>query len=270
MSDMVNNPPHYTQGGIECIEAIESAVAGKSGFEGALVANVIKYLWRYEEKGGLQDVQKARWYLGRLLSYMEGRQHPSSAAQQADGWTPEEIKAAAFSRGGVFGTMAGEEWPNESRRHADQPQVETDKAKSTLYLSLGKLPDGMSWEKAPDWAMVLLQPMNADGPICFMWAESFRNGAIFLHPSGEHAQLDLSEGHHWRLVASRMTSEVEYQAGVSGWPPEDSPRQQRIEQGGELAEQVYAAVDGEKRPCEWCGAFPGYMHDDKCPGAGHE
>lgn len=115
MTDMVNNPPHYTQAGIECIEAIEAATVGKSGFEGALVANVIKYLWRYEAKNGLQDVQKARWYLGRLLSHLEGVQHPSQAVQAADGWTAEEIKAAAFPSTGVFGPMAGE-WPDETRR----------------------------------------------------------------------------------------------------------------------------------------------------------
>lgn len=62
----VNHPAHYTQGGIECIEAIKAATAGKEGFEATLVGNVIKYLWRYESKGGLEDVEKAMWYLARL------------------------------------------------------------------------------------------------------------------------------------------------------------------------------------------------------------
>lgn len=65
--DLVNNPPHYTQGMIECIEAIESAVVNKSGIEAFLVGNVIKYLWRYEAKGGTQDIEKAQWYLNKLL-----------------------------------------------------------------------------------------------------------------------------------------------------------------------------------------------------------
>lgn len=49
------------------------------------------------------------------------------------------------------------------------------------------------------------------------------------------------------------------------WPDEDSPRQQRIEQGGELAEIVYPAVDSHKGPCLYCGAFPGYPHAKTCP-----
>ena len=46
--DMVNHPQHYTQGGIECIDALKAATVGKRGIEAVCVANVIKYLWRYE------------------------------------------------------------------------------------------------------------------------------------------------------------------------------------------------------------------------------
>lgn len=69
--DFVNHPPHYTSGKIECIEAIESVVMGKSGFESVCVANVVKYLWRYECKGGVEDVKKAGWYLDRLINFLE-------------------------------------------------------------------------------------------------------------------------------------------------------------------------------------------------------
>jgi ferredoxin-thioredoxin reductase catalytic subunit len=62
----VNHPKHYTQGGIECIDAIKAATVGKQGFEATLVGNVIKYLWRYESKGGIEDIEKALWYLSRL------------------------------------------------------------------------------------------------------------------------------------------------------------------------------------------------------------
>ena len=47
--DVVNSPPHYTAGGIEAIDAIEAALSGE-GFRGALKANVLKYMWRYEKK----------------------------------------------------------------------------------------------------------------------------------------------------------------------------------------------------------------------------
>lgn len=70
VTDNVNHPKHYTQGGIECIDAIKAATVGKSGIEAVCVANVVKYLWRYEEKNGVEDVKKARWYLERLIEEM--------------------------------------------------------------------------------------------------------------------------------------------------------------------------------------------------------
>ena len=72
--DMVNHPQHYTQGGIECIDALKAATVGKRGIEAVCVANVIKYLWRYEEKNGIEDVCKAKWYIERLLMELEESQ----------------------------------------------------------------------------------------------------------------------------------------------------------------------------------------------------
>lgn len=66
MTDNIN-PNHYKQGGIEAIEAIKAATVGKSGIEAVCTANVIKYVWRYEEKNGVEDLRKARWYLERLI-----------------------------------------------------------------------------------------------------------------------------------------------------------------------------------------------------------
>ena len=63
--DMVNHPPHYNDGGVECIDAIQAAMT-KEAFQGYLKGNVIKYLWRYEAKGGTQDLDKANWYLTKL------------------------------------------------------------------------------------------------------------------------------------------------------------------------------------------------------------
>lgn len=66
----INQPSHYTQGKVECIDAIESATVGKSGIGAVCVGNVIKYLWRYEQKGGKESVEKAKWYLEKLLDSM--------------------------------------------------------------------------------------------------------------------------------------------------------------------------------------------------------
>ena len=72
--DMVNHPQHYTQGSIECIDALKAATVGKRGIEAVCVANVIKYLWRYEEKNGIEDIRKAKWYIERLLKELEESQ----------------------------------------------------------------------------------------------------------------------------------------------------------------------------------------------------
>lgn len=73
--DMVSHPKHYNQGGIECIDALKAATVGKRGIEAVCVANVIKYLWRYEEKNGIEDIRKAKWYIERLLKELEESQH---------------------------------------------------------------------------------------------------------------------------------------------------------------------------------------------------
>jgi hypothetical protein len=67
--DNVNHPPHYNQGGIECIEAIKAALG--DGFAAYLRGNCIKYLWRCEHKGGIEDLKKAAFYLDRAIKEME-------------------------------------------------------------------------------------------------------------------------------------------------------------------------------------------------------
>jgi hypothetical protein len=64
--DPVNKPLHYNQAGIECIEAIEAMTENMSGHTAPHAANVLKYLWRHEYKNGLEDIDKAIWYLNRL------------------------------------------------------------------------------------------------------------------------------------------------------------------------------------------------------------
>ena len=65
------NPTHYKSGKVECIDALESATMGKTGLEAVCTANVIKYLWRYEQKNGRTDILKAKWYLDKLLTVVE-------------------------------------------------------------------------------------------------------------------------------------------------------------------------------------------------------
>jgi hypothetical protein len=72
MTDMVNHPPHYKQGDIECIDAIRAALTPEE-FRGYCKANCMKYVWRSNLKGTpQQDIEKAKWYLARI-NYDETR-----------------------------------------------------------------------------------------------------------------------------------------------------------------------------------------------------
>jgi len=65
MRDMVNKPPHYNNGDIETIDAIQSALG--DGFEFYLQGNILKYVWRYRHKNNVEDLKKAQWYLNKLI-----------------------------------------------------------------------------------------------------------------------------------------------------------------------------------------------------------
>jgi hypothetical protein len=68
MHDPVNSPIHYADGnGMECIEAIEASMSMEE-FKGFLKGNVQKYVWRYAQKNGAEDLKKAKWYLDRLIT----------------------------------------------------------------------------------------------------------------------------------------------------------------------------------------------------------
>jgi hypothetical protein len=71
MSDAVQRPPHYNNGSIECITAIEASMSFAE-WQGYLKGNCMKYLWRYKYKGKpLEDLQKAKWYLEKLINVQE-------------------------------------------------------------------------------------------------------------------------------------------------------------------------------------------------------
>jgi hypothetical protein len=68
--DLVNQPPHYRQGEIECIDAIEAALTPEE-FRGYCKGNALKYIWRERHKGQHSSLAKAAWYLARLLGTLE-------------------------------------------------------------------------------------------------------------------------------------------------------------------------------------------------------
>lgn len=68
LGDKVNHPPHYTAhpSGVECIQITEHM--------NFCMGNAIKYLWRADLKGGVEDLEKAKWYIEREIARREREQ----------------------------------------------------------------------------------------------------------------------------------------------------------------------------------------------------
>lgn len=79
--DPVNNPKHYTAhpSGVECIEITEHM--------SFTLGNVIKYLWRADLKNGVEDLQKAKWYLEREID----RRNAKMVKVNPVALTPEQV-----------------------------------------------------------------------------------------------------------------------------------------------------------------------------------
>ena len=64
--DQVNSPSHYTHGEIECIDAID-AMLGREGSFKYYEGTMLKYLWRWRYKGGVESLRKLRFFVDRLI-----------------------------------------------------------------------------------------------------------------------------------------------------------------------------------------------------------
>lgn len=69
--DTVNNPQHYTNGGIECIDAMIAAY-GKEAVMHFCQCNAFKYQWRFDKKNGVEDLKKAEWYNNKYIELKNG------------------------------------------------------------------------------------------------------------------------------------------------------------------------------------------------------
>lgn len=78
--DIVENPSHYFKGGMWCEKAIQAITSNLTGFEAVCVANIVKYLWRYKTKNGLEDVRKARKYTDMLINYILSKEKKEGGA----------------------------------------------------------------------------------------------------------------------------------------------------------------------------------------------
>lgn len=64
-ADPVNHPSHYTQGKIECIDAMID-IFGVEAVKNYCLCNSFKYIWRHKMKNGDEDLAKAAWYMNKL------------------------------------------------------------------------------------------------------------------------------------------------------------------------------------------------------------
>lgn len=70
--EMVSHPDHYqSETGLEVIDVIEAFTFDLKGIEGFDTGNIIKYICRWKEKNGLEDLKKAKWYLDHLITHVE-------------------------------------------------------------------------------------------------------------------------------------------------------------------------------------------------------
>ena len=76
--DVVNHPSHYqSKSGLETIQVIEAFTADLVGIEAVCTANALKYLCRWKHKNGLQDLEKAKWYLEYLINHIKNNEKGS-------------------------------------------------------------------------------------------------------------------------------------------------------------------------------------------------
>ena len=108
MSDNVNHPEHYTFGEIECIDAIHAAL-GDEGFIAYCEGNAIKYLWRHRFKGGRESLEKARWYIDRMIETRCDESPEFNLSEEIDESKKRALDGFKNSMGFVYGELPKEE-----------------------------------------------------------------------------------------------------------------------------------------------------------------
>lgn len=69
--EMVDHPSHYqSETGLETIDVIEAFTFDLDGIEAFDTGNILKYVCRWKQKNGLQDLKKAKWYLEHLIKHV--------------------------------------------------------------------------------------------------------------------------------------------------------------------------------------------------------
>jgi hypothetical protein len=70
-SDPDKHPSHYCKGGLECINLIKAITSDHSGIMAVYVGNAQKYLWRFNRKNGLEDLEKLKQYVQWMIEEVQ-------------------------------------------------------------------------------------------------------------------------------------------------------------------------------------------------------
>ena len=70
--EKVNHPNHYNQGGVECIDVMIET-QGVEAVKNFCVCNAFKYLWRHNQKNGIEDLKKSLWYIDKYFELEESQ-----------------------------------------------------------------------------------------------------------------------------------------------------------------------------------------------------
>lgn len=79
--EMVSHPKHYIRGGMETIDVITAFTEDLEGIEAYDTGNIIKYICRWKQKGGVQDLEKVMWYAQHLIDHV--RSTPTESEERA-------------------------------------------------------------------------------------------------------------------------------------------------------------------------------------------
>ena len=78
MADNVNHPAHYETGKFECIDVMVET-QGVEATQDFCVCNALKYVYRHKKKNGMEDLQKAIWYLNKAVKWLESQSEKALA-----------------------------------------------------------------------------------------------------------------------------------------------------------------------------------------------
>lgn len=67
----ISHPKRYVKGGLECYDVIMAMISNLPANEACDLYQIVKYIWRYPDKNGSHDLNKAKWHLEKLIEKVE-------------------------------------------------------------------------------------------------------------------------------------------------------------------------------------------------------